>query len=97
MWVVTAAFDATESHDDVNRFSEYSSSSCPRHLYQFSPETKLLKCGQKFTLGRKAKADNENHLIIRNPKVSNESGYFKVFEQTEDDVVRLHDLVSGRV
>ncbi|KZT38668.1 hypothetical protein SISSUDRAFT_1128650 [Sistotremastrum suecicum HHB10207 ss-3] len=69
MWVVTAAFDATESHDDVNRF-----------------KTKLLKCGQKFTLGRKAKADNENHLIIRNPKVSNESGYFKVFEQTEDDV-----------
>ena len=56
----------------------------PSPLNSFvKPETKLLKTGTKYVLGRK-----ERQLVINHKKISHDHAAFLVGSYTQDDVVR---------
>lgn len=80
MWLVSGPFDGIEK-GEVNFKSESDpiSRGSPRLT---KPETKLLKTGSRYTLGRK-----DRQLVVNHAKVSHDHGALTVGTYSQDDVV----------
>jgi len=85
MWLVTGPFDGEVSNEvgfQSNAFSSFTThQSNPRYV----PESKLLKSGKSYIIGRKLTCD----LVVNHKKVSHDHGQFKVGGFSPDDVVRI--------
>jgi hypothetical protein len=91
MWIITGPFDG-EVPGQLDTQSEHSSCHNIFLSAQENPESKLLKTGKTYKLGRKDTALVVNHKVI-----SKTHGEFKVGTFTGDDVVRPFQLVTVRL
>jgi hypothetical protein len=94
MWVITGPFDGEVSNEVGFQSNAFSSlTTCQTHP-RYVPESKLLKSGKSYLIGRKSTCD----LVVNHKKVSHDHGRFEVGGFSPDDVVRtLFLLCHARV
>ena len=83
MWVVSGPFDG-EVSNEVGFQSNAFSLLTIHQTHRYVPESKLLKSGKSYLIGRKSTCD----LVVNHKKVSHDHGRFEVGGFSPDDVVR---------
>ena len=86
MWVVTGPFDGEVSNEVGFQSNAYSPLTTYQSNPRYVPESKLLKSGKSYVIGRKSTCD----LVVNHKKVSHDHGQFIVEGFSPDDVVRIH-------
>jgi hypothetical protein len=88
MWIVTGPFDGETSNEvgfQSNIFSlGYLLVKRVKLIERYLAESKLLKSGKSYIIGRKATVD----LVVNHKKVSHDHGQFIVGGFSPDDIVR---------
>jgi hypothetical protein len=85
MWVVTGPFDGEISNEVGFQSNAFSTLTAYRSNPRYVPESKLLKSGKSYVIGRKTTCD----LVVNHKKVSHDHGKFIVEGFSPDDVVRI--------
>lgn len=85
MWVVTGPFDGEVSNEVAFQSNTFSSLTAHQSNPRYVPESKLLKSGKSYVIGRKTSCD----LVVNHKKVSHDHGKFIVEGFSPDDVVRI--------
>ena len=89
MWVITGPFDGDVSNEVGFQSNAFSSlTTCQTHP-RYVLESKLLKSGKSYLIGRKSTCD----LVVNHKKVSHDHGRFEVGGFSPDDVVRTPFLL----
>ena len=88
MWVVAGPFDGEVSNEVGFQSNAFSSLTAYQSDPRYVVESKLLKSGKSYVIGRKTTCD----LVVNHKKVSHDHGKFIVEGFSPDDVVRI--LVS---
>lgn len=81
MWLITGPFESEQLGDEVSESKLLLDVTSLSHNF---PETKLLKTGSIYGVGR----HKDSALSINNKKISRQNGEFIVGEHSKDDVVR---------
>ena len=87
MWIVTGPFDGETSNEvafQSNVFFPPPAFVHPQTHRRYVAESKLLKSGKEYLIGRKSTCD----LVVNHKKVSHDHGKFIVGGFSPDDVVR---------
>jgi hypothetical protein len=85
MWVVTGPFDGEVSNEVAFQSNAFSPFTAYRSNPRYVPESKLLKSGKSYAIGRKTACD----LVVNHKKVSHDHGKIVVGGFSPDDVVRI--------
>lgn len=85
MWVVAGPFDGGVSNEVGFQSNVYSFLTIYRSNARYVPESKLLKSGKSYVIGRKVTCD----LVVNHKKVSHDHGKLIVDGFSPDDVVRI--------
>ena len=85
MWVVAGPFDGEISNEVGFQSSASSSLTTHQSDPRYVVESKLLKSGKSYVIGRKTTCD----LVVNHKKVSHDHGKFIVEGFSPDDVVRI--------
>lgn len=84
MWIVTGPFDSETSNEVGFQSNAFLLVNRLRTDQRLVAESKLLKSGKSYLIGRKSTCD----LVVNHKKISHDHGQFLVGGFSPDDVVR---------